>query len=530
MPRSASRRVVLLSLFCTLSLGCAAGTGYESTGAETQTEASETGGTSETPSSSESPSTSEGPIYDLAGPPDQELVEVGHAREFRGVWVTTVYNINWPSNTGLDAAAAQAELLDIIETCEAINLNAIVFQVRPESDAVYASELEPWSRYLSGTQGGDPGFDPLSFLITEAHARNIEVHAWLNPYRAAASAASALAQPHIALQQPDHAHVYSGALWMDPGALAVREHVVDVVIDLVDRYALDGVHLDDYFYPYPDGSDFPDDLSWQGYLDGGGALALDDWRRDNVNGLVEELHDAIALADPDVRFGIAPFGIYRPGIPEGIVGFDPYAQLYADAALWLEQGWVDYLAPQLYWPTTYTQQDYEVLLDWWSRQNPSRYIFAGNYLSQLGTAPEWSLDEILLQVELSRLYRDQNSMGNLFFQVQPLLADTLGVNAALYDEFYASPALTPPLAERLDASTSPPLVTLEGELALVEDLGDQRLRAWTVYVDEGGAWVLDRIVPADPSGADAIPLGPGRWAVSAVAWHNGESPGVLVEL
>ncbi len=210
---------------------------------------------------------------DIPDEPMQGLVEVGHDREFRGVWIATVYNINWPSAQGLDVAAAQAELLDIIETVEAINLNAIVFQIRPESDAVYASQLEPWSRFLSGTQGGDPGWDPLEFLLAEAHARNIEVHGWINPYRAAASAAAALAQPHIALQEPQHAHSYNGALWMDPGAVEVREHVVDV------------------------------------------------------------------------------------------------------------------------------------LLDWWSQQNPDRYIFAGNYLSKLGTAPEWSLDEMLLQVELPRKRR-----------------------------------------------------------------------------------------------------------------------------
>lgn len=466
---------------------------------------------------------------DLPPTPAQELVEVSHPREFRGVWITTVYNINWPSAQGLDIGAAQAELLDIIETAEAINLNAIVFQIRPESDAVYNSALEPWSRFLTGSQGGDPGWDPLSYLIEQAHARNLEVHGWLNPYRAAASANAALVAPHIALAQPQHAHVYNGGRWMDPGAIPVREHVVDVVLDIVERYAIDGIHLDDYFYPYPDGSSYPDDLTWQAYLQDGGALALGDWRRSNVNALVEELHDSIYAADPDLRFGISPFGIYRPGIPAGIVGFDQYAQLYADPLHWLEQGWVDYLAPQLYWPTTYAQQDYEVLLDWWTQQRPDRYIFAGNYLSKLGSAPEWSLDEILLQVELSRLYSDQNSMGNVFFHVQPLLANTLGVNGALHDEFYAQPALTPPLAERLEVSVAPPIVTLDGELAWLEDPAQQRLRAWAVYTDEGGSWALDRIVPVG-AGEGPITLGPGRWAITAVAWHNVESPGVLVEL
>ena len=276
---------------------------------------------------------------------------------------------------------------------------------------------------------------------------------------------------------------------------------------------------------------FPDGLTWQQYLDGGGQSALADWRRSNVDALVEELHDSVYAADPDVRFGVAPFGIYRPGVPAGIVGFDQYEGLYADPLKWLDAGWVDYLAPQLYWPTTATQQDYEVLLDWWSQQNPDRYIFAGNYLSKLGSEPAWDLDEVLLQVELSRLYRDQNSMGNVFFQVEPLLSDTLGINAALYDEFYAQPALTPPLSERLELGVTPPIVSLLGTTAVVEDYAAQRLRAWVVYADDGGTWTLDRIVPVETPGAgDMIDLEPGRWAISAAGWHNVESQGVVVEL
>ncbi|KIG14476.1 putative glycoside hydrolase [Enhygromyxa salina] len=513
-----------------LTLACSQGTAHEDTsvtGSSAETNGDGDGDPGDGDGDGDSDTTG---VSDLPDRPMPELVDVDHEREFRAVWVATVYNINWPSNSGLDIGAAQAELIDIVETCEAINLNAIVFQVRPESDALYASQLEPWSRYLTGAQGGDPGWDPLSFLIEQAHARNIEVHGWINPYRAAASAAASLAQPHIALQQPAHAHVYNGGLWMDPGAIPVREHVVDVVIDIVDRYDIDGIHLDDYFYPYPDGSPYPDDLTWNQYLQDGGMLALADWRRDNVNDLVEELHDSIYAADPDVRFGIAPFGIYRPGIPEGIVGFDQYAQLYADPLLWFQQGWVDYLAPQLYWPTTYAQQDYEVLLDWWTQQNPSRYVFAGNYLSKLGTDADWTLDEMLLQVELSRLYSDQNSRGNVFFQVQPLLADTLGINAALYDEFYGQPALTPALAERLDQVVAPPQVALSGDSAMLDAAPGQRVRAWVVYAEEGGAWRVDQIVPVDPLGGDAVELGPGRWAITAAGWHNVESQGVVVEL
>lgn len=535
-----SPRSLSVALALGTALACSSGTGSDPQGPGAEEVGDTVGDTEEGTSSessdgSSSDSTGESTSADessddTGGVWEQQLVEVGHAREFRGVWVTTVYNINWPSSQGLSAAAAQAELASIVDTAEAVNLNAIVFQVRPESDAVYESSLEPWSRYLSGSQGGDPGFDPLAFLIEEAHARGIEVHAWFNPYRGAASAGITLAEPHIALQLPEHAHTYGSSLWMDPGALDVREHTVDVVLDVVERYAVDGVHLDDYFYPYPNGDDFPDALTWNAYLAGGGALSQGDWRRDNVNALVEELHDTIAAADPDARFGIAPFGIYRPGIPEGIVGLDQYAELYADPVLWMEEGWVDYLAPQLYWPTYSAQQTYEVLLDWWSSIDPERYVFTGNYLSKLGD--DWTLDEMLYQVELSRLYSDQNSMGNVYFHVEPLQSDTLGINSALLDEFYGRPALTPPLADHLDDLVAPPLVTpnLEGNGALVEDVVEQNLRAFVVYADQGGAWALDRIVPIPDGefGSTSLSLDSGTYAITAASRANVESDGVVL--
>ncbi len=524
-----------LSLLAGLLAACSAGTGVDDDPTDFDDEAgsgSETASESTTGELPDLPS-AESSESDTTGGPIQELTEVGHAREFRGVWVATVYNINWPSSAGLSPAEGQAELIEMLDTMAAINLNAMVFQARPESDAFYPSTLEPWSRYMQGTQGQDPGWDPLGFLCAEAHARNIEVHAWLNPYRAAASAGAQLAQPHIALQAPEHAHVYNGGLWMDPGALEIREHTVDVALDIVANYPIDGIHLDDYFYPYPDGNEFPDSLTWNQYLGEGGMLAKSDWRRDNVNALVEELHDSLYAADPDVRFGVAPFGIYRPGIPAGIAGFDQYTSLYADPKLWLEQGWVDYLAPQLYWPTTYPQQDYELLLEWWTTVNPDRYVFAGNYLSKLGTAPEWSLDELLLQVEISRMYADGNSLGNVFFQIEPLLSDTLGINDALYQDFYGQPALTPPLAERIGETVEPPIVEVAGSTVTSSDPADQRLRAFVVYADNGmGGWTIDRIVPvsATPASTTQFELGSGRWAISSAGWHNVESLGVVIEI
>lgn len=509
---------------------CSAGTGIDNNQQDTGTDTvgSETdGGTEDVDeeSSSESTADDDSSDDDTGGIWEQDLVAVDHPREFRAAWITTVYNINWPSSAGIDMATAQAELIAILDAAAAINLNAVVFQVRPESDAVYASDLEPWSRFLTGTQGIDPGWDPLTFLVDEGHARNLEVHAWFNPYRAAVGAGSTLAQPHIALQLPEHAHVYGSALWMDPGSIDVREHTVDVVVDVVERYDVDGVHMDDYFYPYPDGSDFPDDLTWTAYVEGGGNLSRSDWRRDNVNALVEELHDAVASVDPDVRFGIAPFGIYQPGIPEGIVGLNQYEELYADPVTWMEQGWVDYLAPQLYWPTWSVQQNYEVLLDWWTSVNPERYIFVGNYLSQLG---EWDVDEIAAQVGTSRAYADANSLGNVFFHVEPILSDTMGINDVLAGQFYGSPALAPPLVDRQDETVDPPLVTVQGDGVLVEDVAQQRLRAYVVYAEVDGGWEIDRVVPAEAS--LSIALDSGRWAISAAGVHDVESLGVAVDV
>lgn len=460
--------------------------------------------------------------------PPQPTVEVSHEREFRAAWIATVYNINYPSAQGLDVATLQAELQALLDVAAAHGLNAVLFQVRPESDALYDSDIEPWSRYLMGSQGQDPGFDPLAYLIEQAHPMGIEVHAWVNPYRAKSTLSSTLAEGHIALEQPDFAYEYGNLLWMDPGAEPVQERTIDVVLDLVDRYDVDGIHFDDYFYPYPNGEPFPDAATYGAYLDGGGALALDDWRRDNVNQLVEVLYESIVGTRDHIRFGISPFGIYRPGMPEGIVGLDQYAEIFADPLLWMDEGWVDYLAPQLYWPTTQTQQAYEPLLEWWSSMtSDGRYIFAGNFLSQIGSSDAWSVDEVLDQVELSRTYRALGSMGNIYYHIEPLESDTLGVGTALAETFYEQAALTPPLAARLGDVIEPPYVELDGESATLTAQDDTPLRAWVVYRDDGAGYVLDRIVPAAES---TVVLGPGSWAISAAGRSGVESLGVQIEI
>ncbi len=465
---------------------------------------------------------------DTDGMPEQPLVDVSHDREFRGVWIATVSNINYPSQTGLSADAQRQELDALLDVMGAHNLNAVVFQVRPESDALYASDLEPWSRFLMGTQGVDPGFDPLAYLIEQSHPRGIEVHAWFNPYRAQVSLSSTLVPPHIALASPQYAYEYGNFLWMDPGAEEIQERTIDVILDVVDRYDVDGIHFDDYFYPYPNGEQFPDGATYGAYLEDGGMLAQDDWRRDNVHQLVEVLYESIVGTRDHVRFGISPFGIYRPGMPPGIVGLDQYAEIFADPLVWMDEGWVDYLAPQLYWPSTQTQQAYEPLLEWWSSMTSGgRYIFAGNFLSQIGSSAAWSTEELLTQVELSRVYRDLGSMGNVFFHIEPFVSDTMGVGTALAETFYEGRVLTPPIAALADTEVAPPWVERVGSTITLTPQDDTPLRAWVVYEDVGEGFSLVDVVPAD---TETLELTPGVWAISAAARSSVESRGVLVEI
>jgi uncharacterized lipoprotein YddW (UPF0748 family) len=318
-------------------------------------------------------------------------------REFRGVWVATVSNIDWPSRRDLSVEQQKAELLDLLDRAQRLHLNAIILQVRPACDALYASDLEPWSEYLTGQMGKapEPFYDPLAFAVAEAHRRGLELHAWFNPYRARhAAAAGTIAPGHISRTQPDLVKTYGKSLWLDPGEPSVQEHTIRVIMDVVRRYDIDGVHLDDYFYPYKERDaqnqvlPFPDEPSWERYLQTGGKLGRSDWRRENVNTLVRRLYRQIKASKPWVKFGISPFGIWRPGFPSQIQGFDAYEELFADARKWLAEGWVDYFTPQLYWRIEQTAQSYPVLLNWWVQQNlQGRHLWPGNFASRAPPHP-----------------------------------------------------------------------------------------------------------------------------------------------
>ncbi|MGL4422797.1 MAG: glycoside hydrolase family 10 protein [Gemmataceae bacterium] len=359
--------------------------------------------------------------------------------EFRGVWVATVANIDWPSKPGLPAEVQQAELRAVLDRCKDLNLNAVIFQVRPMCDALYESKLEPWSGFLTGTPGQSPGYDPLALAVTEAHARGLQLHAWLNPYRAYhPSAQGELPATHLVKARPDIAKKYGKHYWLNPTHPDTICHTIAIARDIITRYKIDGIHMDDYFYPYPETDDakkeipFPDDDTWEKYQTSGGLLSRGDWRRDAVNRFVKELYHVAHQTNPKILVGISPFGIYRPGTPPGIAGFDQYDRLYADAKLWLQEGWVDYFTPQLYWATTAAKQPYGKLLEWWTapEQNPKgRHLWIGNSSSRHDGA------EMTLQVTLTR----KQAGGNVWFSWKSLT----GTKADALKNQYPSPAPIP---------------------------------------------------------------------------------------
>jgi uncharacterized lipoprotein YddW (UPF0748 family) len=383
-------------------------------------------------------------------------------REFRAAWVATVDNIDWPSSRTLATDQQKVEMIKILDTAVALKLNAIVFQVRPSCDALYESKLEPWSEYLTGQQGKapNPSYDPLAFTVEEAHARGLEVHCWLNPYRANHPAQKGpLAKTHIKNTNPEVVKQYGRYLWLDPGEPLVMKRSLAVIKDIVHRYDIDGIHIDDYFYPYPEkGQEFPDDGSFKKF---GGKLSKDDWRRQNVDRFVESAYKEIKKEKKWVKFGISPFGIYRPGIPSSIkAGVDQYAELYADCKKWLNEGWCDYLSPQLYWPIAQKAQSFPVLLDWWISENKkSRHIWPGLYTSRLGSeeGKTWSLNEILDEISATR--QRPGATGDVHFSMKTFLQNRQNVDSILGNGLYQHRALVPASPWLGDDDMATPKVT-----------------------------------------------------------------------
>lgn len=381
------------------------------------------------------------------GTPAEDVSTVRHApKEFRAAWVATVANINWPSKPGLSTEKQQQEAIALLDFLKEHNFNAVIFQVRPQADALYKSALEPWSYYLTGTQGKapDPYYDPLQFWTDAAHERGLELHVWLNPYRAHHIAGGEISESSVVKTKPNLVvHLKEGYWWFDPSLKETQDHGVNVVMDIVKRYDIDGVHFDDYFYPYPsynNNEDFPDSLSWNNYTQSGGKLSRGDWRRDGVNTFISRLYTEIKKEKKHVKFGLSPFGIWRPGHPASIEGFDQYDKLYADAKLWLNKGWVDYFAPQLYWPINRYAQSYPVLLGWWSQENTmNRHLWPGISVGRDTTKDN---SETINQVMIARGMLP-NSSGVIHWSISSLTKNP-AVSKALLNGPYKKQALVPP--------------------------------------------------------------------------------------
>lgn len=354
----------------------------------------------------------------------------------RAAWVASVFNLNFPSHPGMSADAQRQEIRRLVELAASRGLNALMVQVRPEGDALYESRLEPWSRYLTGTQGRDPGYDPLAEFIAQGRQHGVDIHAWINPFRAGSSGGGR-AESHVSRQLPGAARKVGSLTWMDPGDAAVREEVVRVVQDIVRRYAVAGVILDDYFYPYPGSGiprgTFPDAATFARYRAGGGTAEIGQWRRSNIDSLIQDLHSAVSSARPGAKFGVSPFGIYRPNVPAGVEArVDQYSELYADPVRWLHEGWVDYLSPQLYWPDA-GPQSFSALLSWWRSPaiNPRGVpIYPSIAIDRLGGSTHWPADEIARQLRLEESINPRTGGGGfVLWSIKPLQQDLKGVGA-----------------------------------------------------------------------------------------------------
>ena len=437
------------------------------------------------------------------------------AREFRGAWIATIYNIDWPSSSGLSAGAQQSELKAILDKVASLKMNAVIFQVRPQCDAAYSSSIEPWTASLTGTMGRSPGYDPLAYCIQQAHARGIEVHAWFNPFRALANNSAPVAGNHVTRSMPQITKKFGTMTWCDPASESTRSRALGVILDVVKRYDIDGVHLDDYFYPYPSGNlRFPD-----------GKSPAE--RRAYVDGFVSNLYSAVKRQKSWVRVGISPFGIWRPGVPSGIeAGLDSYEQLAGDSRKWLQKGWVDYLAPQLYWPDSPQKQSFSTLLNWW-RQQGSRPVWPGIATSRIGGAEDHRpASEITNQIDLSRKI-GKNWNGHIHWSAKSLVKNQGGISSKLAGT-YTQPAAIPPMTWVSSKSPAAP-----GVSAVVQSGGtyvhwepDGNTAKIAIQAKTGGAWRTVQIVPVSGKGvtipkADAI-------AVTALdRFGNASSPQVL---
>ena len=457
-------------------------------------------------------------------------------REFRGAWIATVGNIDWPSKQELSVAEQRAELIALLDRAAALKLNAIILQVRPACDALYSSSLEPWSHYLTGQMGKapEPFYDPLEFAIQEAHQRGLELHAWFNPFRALTTMRNEplISANHITRTKPEMVRRYGDLLWLDPGEPDARRYVLDVILDVVRRYDIDAVHLDDYFYPYAQKDKrgrvlaFPDEPSWNRYVSGGGSLMRDDWRRENINDFVRDLYARIKAEKQWVRLGISPFGIWRPDKDLSIAGLDAFAEIYADSRKWLQNGWLDYVSPQLYWSTDAPKQSYPTLLEWWIGANSQqRHLWPGIATDRISA--ERPAADILGQIALTRAKLPLG--GNIHWHMKALIENRGQISDQLGSELYAETALVP-ASSWLGKATSERPALLRAPTRLQWSMRESAAaKRWAIQTRRGGKWKLE-IAPASETTRllDAADL-PEAFAITALDRYGNGSPAAVID-
>ena len=369
--------------------------------------------------------------------------------EFRGVWVATVENIDWPSRGNYNSDSQKVEFIRLLDMHQRNGMNAMIVQIRPVTDAFYPSQYEPWSEYLTGKQGQPPMpyYDPLEFMITETHKRGMEFHAWMNPYRAVFNInRSSVAATHITKIHPEWFLNYGDKKYFDPGIKEAQQYVANVVQDVVSRYAVDAIHFDDYFYPYKiAGKEFPDYGSYNKY---GNGMSKDNWRRSNTDSIISMLSAVIKRENPKCQFGISPFGVWRNIDKDTVNGSRTngaqtnYDDLYADILLWLQKGWIDYVAPQLYWEFGHKVAPYEVLLDWWSKHTYGKNCYIGLGIYRAGSNTAWK-DVAQIPRMIDALRTTPNIQGMIFFSSKTFDKNPNGWNDTLRLNYFKEPATTP---------------------------------------------------------------------------------------
>ena len=391
---------------------------------------------------------SQTPVSPVQPPEEVQPVSVSPAKEFRAAWIATVDNIDWPDKGSTDPDKQRAEYIRLLDMHVANGLNAVIVQVRPAADAFYPSQYEPWSEWLTGKQGRPPvpWYDPLQFMIGEAHARGLEFHAWLNPYRAIFNLNKTIpAKTHVTKIHPEWFLNYGDKKYFDPGNKEVQQFVAKVVQDMVSRYAVDAVHFDDYFYPYRiTGKEFPDDRSFHEF---GTGMTRDNWRRSNVDSIILSLSRTIKAEKSWVKFGISPFGVWRNSDKDSTgsntkAGQTNYDDLYADIVLWLKNGWIDYVAPQLYWEFGHKAADFETLLLWWSKNSYGRHCYIGLGLYKAGTNLAWR-DKNQLPRMIKAIRNTPNIQGEIYFSSKSFVNNPNGWSDSLRLTYYREKVQVP---------------------------------------------------------------------------------------